>query len=519
MLRLQLVLLVRLLWQQAALGNITADTLENHCHVVRRQDYGCFNLAPDVQDVFEVSLLQLGTSISQGQAPLNKAATATLDGWGGAHKLEVLFPSRSNFHGLVASAFGTPAPEPDLARQPNETFARPTVHTDFENDGNTLMDQYAWVTVIHAKRLSAWSKVKHRLHLTFTSAEVVDWMFFLGALAVFLQLHLSMLRCPASRGSHAMALLVWILAGAFYNLVIWTRLGAISANAWLTGYWLELIFSIENVFIFQVIAQTFRMSWDQAQKALIVVVCCQLIFQMVFYVGLAELLVDIWVLPYLLGMWLIWVALQTLKDDDNLCVELPKSPPAEEAVMGRFTGTKRSLSPVRCSMPEEVSTFQCSTQWVPWMTGIFRSLLGDRFVSSYSTDSPQMFSFFNGQWHVTLLLPATFSLLAADFMMEIDVTLTKIMEIEEPFVAFTSSMAAAFAVPELFFVAQDLFQRFRLLKYGVSFVLIFFGGLLLLHRFVQLPDIVCLGIITAIMVVCMLLSHLLPATQHDRECT
>merc|ERR1719499_1993491 len=124
------------------------------------------------------------------------------------------------------------------------------------------------------------------------------------------------------------------------------------------------------------------------------------------------------------------------------------------------------------------------------MTGIFRSLLGDRFLASYSTDSPQMFSFFNDQWHVTLLLPATCCLLAADFMMEIDVTLTKIMEIKQPFIGFTSSMAAAFAVPELFFVAQDLFQRFRLLKYGVSFVLIFFGGLLLLHRFVQLPDMV-----------------------------
>lgn len=315
-----------------------------------------------------------------------------------------------------------------------------------------------------------------------------------------------------------MALLVWILAGAFYNLVIWTRLGAISANAWLTGYWLEFIFSIENVFIFQVIAQTFRMSWDQAQKALIVVVCCQLIFQMVFYVGLAELLVDIWVLPYLLGLWLIWVALQTLKDDNNLCVDFPKPPPAE-AVMGRLMGKSRSLSPMRCSTSEEASTSQRSTPLVPWMTGIFRSLLGDRFLSSYSTDSPQMFSFFNDQWHVTLLLPATCCLLAADFMMEIDVTLTKIMEIKQPFICFTSSMAAAFAVPELFFVAQDLFQRFRLLKYGVSFVLIFFGGLLLLHRFVQLPDMVCLGVIAAVMLVCMLLSHLLPTTQHDKECT
>mmetsp|Transcript_87873 Transcript_87873/g.174443 ORF Transcript_87873/g.174443 Transcript_87873/m.174443 type:complete len:524 (+) Transcript_87873:60-1631(+) len=521
MLRMQLLPLFWLLWQPGALGNIRGDAQDSSCRSVRLQDDACFHMAPDPHDVSEVSLLQLSTSILQKQAPLNEAGTATLAEWAGAHRLKALAAaSRPELHKLVASArhlvLGTPRPEAEqpVGARSNETIARPTEHSDFMMDDQTIMDEFVWIRVARAKRLSAWSKFRHRLHLTFASAGVIDWIFFLAALAFFLQLHLSMLKWPSEKGSHGMALLVWILAGGLYNLVILTRLGAISANAWLTGYWLEFIFSIENVFVFQVVSRAFRIPRDQAQKALIVVVCCQLIFQMVFYIGLAELLIHIRVLPYLLGAWLIWVAFQTLKDDDDLCAEVPSSPPAEEAVMGRLFG-----NPSPCSVSEDAAAPQRSTPLLPCITGIFKSLLGDRFVASYSTGPPQMFSCCNGQWNVTLLVPATCCLLAADFMMEIDVTLTKIMEIQQPFVAFTSSMAAAFAVPELFFVAQDLFQRFRLLKYGVSFVLIFFGGLLLLHSFVQLHDIVCLGVIAAVMAVCMLLSHLLPAPQKGRENT
>jgi tellurite resistance protein TerC len=281
-----------------------------------------------------------------------------------------------------------------------------------------------------------------------------------------------------------------MMAGGVYNGIIWTRLGMDAARSWLTGYWLEFIFSMENVFIFHVVASGFRMSWAHSQKALIIVICFQICFQMVFYMGLAELLTSIWALPYLLGAWLVYVGLSTLKDDHSDSDHLP---------------SKESQKPLTPAEGSYVSV-------APFLSGYvrcFSTVLGERFECGYG-EGPPSFLELNGKTKATLLVPALAALLAVDFIMEIDVTLTKIMEIQHGFIAFTSSVAAAFAVPDLFFVAQDLLSEFRLLKYGVSFVLVFFGTLLLLHQVVNLNDMVCIGIIMSMMGLCAYLSWLIP---------
>jgi len=255
---------------------------------------------------------------------------------------------------------------------------------------------------------------------------------------------------------------------------------------------LELIFSMENVFIFHVVATGFRMSEVQSQKALIIVICFQICFQMVFYMGLAELLMQIWVLPYILGAWLVYVGLSTLKeehDHDDLkhAEELQRQESSDADGIIKVSVAPFLKGYVRC----------------------FRTLLGERFECGYGSGEPSFFNF-NGVTKATLLVPAMICLLAVDFTMEIDVTLAKIMEIDHAFIAFTSSVAAALAVPELFFVAQDLLAEFRLLKYGVCLVLVFFGALLLLHPVVNVNDMVLIVIIMAMMVICAVLSWLIP---------
>jgi len=527
MLRAQHLPWFPLLLQRLARSHSTVG--DYSCPLVGLQGVGCCDRAYDSQDDNQVSMLQLGASLSLGRAS-GKANSASSTELASIGQLNALLPTRPDLHDSVALGLlvllDTPGAEPKQPEdsQPGRRFARPIQRRTCLLQNGTLDDPQFWNRVLGVKRLNAWSQKQGRwrsfeqgvLHF-FGSAEVVDWTCFVVALVFFLQLHRSMLRWPATKGSHGLALLIWMLAGAFYNSIIWARLGSHTAKSWLTGYWLELIFSIENVFIFQVIAQTFRMSWDQAQKALIVVVCCQLLFQMIFYMGLAEVLIKIWVLPYLLGAWLIWMAFQMLKEEDTH-TEMPNAPPAQEALAGSSPRSRpRSISPFRSMAFRETNRPETDATLAPCMVGVFKGLFGDRFVASYSEGSPEVFSFVDGRWHVTLLLPAICCLLVADFMMEIDVTLTKIMEIQQPFIAFTSSMAAAFAVPDLFFVAQDLLQHFRLLKYGVAFVLFFFGGLLLLHRFVRLHDMVCLGIVSVIMVICMLVSHLQPPKPNKKS--
>ena len=81
------------------------------------------------------------------------------------------------------------------------------------------------------------------------------------------------------------------------------------------------------------------------------------------------------------------------------------------------------------------------------------------------------------------------------FLLEIDVTLTIFDHIENEYTAFTSCAVAGRCVDVLFFVARDLFQRYLLLKCGVSLVLIFFGFEMLLHEVFHIPNVVCMFMI------------------------
>lgn len=91
-------------------------------------------------------------------------------------------------------------------------------------------------------------------------------------------------------------------------------------------------------------------------------------------------------------------------------------------------------------------------------------------------------------------------------LLEIDVVLTKIEELPNPYIAFTSSAVAAFSLPDLFFVSKGLLHRFVLLKYGISFVLILFGGQMLLASIYILPPIVACFVIIGMLAACIVCS-------------
>jgi predicted tellurium resistance membrane protein TerC len=181
-------------------------------------------------------------------------------------------------------------------------------------------------------------------------------------------------------------------------------------------------------------------------------------------------------LPYILGMWLLYVGYHAGKDDGLEEFDL-----------------ERDSSIVRAS----------------------KYLLGRRFTLTYGDhNSSSIFVVKDGQLCVSLVFPLICSMLAVDFFLEVDVTLTKIEELPNQYVAFSSSAVAAFAVPELFFVARDLLQRYLYLKHGISFVLCFFGVQMLMHRVFAIPDLLGCAIIIIVMVVCMILS---PACSNAKE--
>eukprot|EP00928_Gymnodinium_smaydae_P052943 TRINITY_DN3705_c0_g1_i1.p1 TRINITY_DN3705_c0_g1~~TRINITY_DN3705_c0_g1_i1.p1 ORF type:complete len:622 (+),score=154.29 TRINITY_DN3705_c0_g1_i1:147-1868(+) len=342
----------------------------------------------------------------------------------------------------------------------DESLARDENH--YKRVWNVIRD------VERHKRRARRKVEKDGVRAFFSSAVFYEWMVFVVAMVVFVPLFMRMQKWPSSPHHHVLGLLVWLMMGLMYNLAVAARLGREPGIQWFTGYLLELIFSIENVFIFHIVAKSFRTPQQTTRKALFVVIVCQILFEMVFFMGLADRVRSMQALPYCLGCWLLYVGYHAGKEDGH-----------------------SSSTDVR-----ESAIFRASA----WM-------LGGRLSQTYE-DCGSVFVIKGGRLCVSLVFPFLISMLAVDFFLEVDVTLTKIEELPNQYIAFTSSAVAAFAMPELFFVARDLFKRYRLLKYGVSFVLVFFGVQMLGHRIYTLPDLAGCAIIIVVMVFCMLASDL-----------
>ncbi len=81
-----------------------------------------------------------------------------------------------------------------------------------------------------------------------------------------------------------------------------------------------------------------------------------------------------------------------------------------------------------------------------------------------------------------------------------------------PFVVYTSNIAAILGLRSLYFVLAGLLDRLRFLHYGLAVLLIFVGGKMLLSRWISISVSVSLGTLAVILLVTAVASRMLPAT-------
>jgi tellurite resistance protein TerC len=304
----------------------------------------------------------------------------------------------------------------------------------------------------------------------FMSAEADLWFGFVGVLILFLLVQSQVQEGPHKRRLHGLAIFIWLAMAAACNMFVWYQWGSNAALGWFNGYLLEFVFSIENVFVFHVVVRAFRVPRRHTQRALTIVIYAQILFEMLFFMGLAPMIMSSHALPYVLGLWLLYV------------------------------GYQAGFEKARDVHFEDTWVYQGS-KW----------LLGPRLTTRYRKNDLSLISFDDSGMKVSLLFLATMCLIVVDFCLEVDVVLTKIEDMQNHFVAFTSSVAAAFAVPDLFFILKDLFERYYLLKFGICFILVFFGIQMLAHAIVTVPTLLQIMMVVAAMVVCVALSVMLPA--------
>ena len=285
----------------------------------------------------------------------------------------------------------------------------------------------------------------------------VSWEWWLGFHAVLAALLVADSLLPGHRRptGHPQAFAwlwtaVLVLAATGFAAWIAVTQGRQTALEFAGGYLIETSLSVDNLFVFLVIFQGFRISQTRQHTALLWGMGGAVLLRALFIAaGIALFKRFDWI-TWIFGLILLYAAWRLIRGN-----------PAR----GRSANA---------SMPEAPAA----------MRGLLRML------------QPSSGS----------LLPVILAVEVSDVLFAMDSIPAVLAISHNPFVVYTSNIAAVLGLRSLYFALASLLDRFRYLHYGLGAMLAFVALNMLAARWIDVPIIISLATMGAILAVCAVAS-------------
>lgn len=295
------------------------------------------------------------------------------------------------------------------------------------------------------------------------SVPVGQWYFFVVAVTLAIVADILVFQhLPEIERTHVCLLSFWVMVAAAFGTEVSLRQGQKDGISWASGYLLELIFSIENVFIFNLIFHTLETPRRLVRKALFVTLLGSILLRFAFVLGLADAMYKLTFLPFVLGAWLVYCGTQQV------------------AVRGRC---------------EEAADVTQTT-----VVRCLRWCLGERLGEFYDEDGEAIILLSGKKPCVTLLGGAVACLFCTDLLFGSDATLVKLDAIPNMYVSLSSSVLALFTLRALFFVIRDILSHLSLARYCTSLIMLFIGTEMMVARFTEVSALMSLIVIINVIV-------------------
>eukprot|EP00747_Dinoflagellata_sp_TGD_P213134 gnl/TRDRNA2_/TRDRNA2_86130_c0_seq3.p1 gnl/TRDRNA2_/TRDRNA2_86130_c0~~gnl/TRDRNA2_/TRDRNA2_86130_c0_seq3.p1 ORF type:complete len:473 (-),score=122.14 gnl/TRDRNA2_/TRDRNA2_86130_c0_seq3:131-1549(-) len=303
----------------------------------------------------------------------------------------------------------------------------------------------------------------------FESADPVEWAVLCSVTVALIVLDFTVVqKIPSSSDSHAKILMFWVAVAMAYNAYFWIRNGNEDGIDWCSGYFLEWLLSMDNIFVFHLIFKAYNTPEDQLHKALFFGIFGAVVFRMAFFMAAGSLLDAFDWVRFVFGAFLIYSGYTTaMYDDDD-----------DEDVENTFV-----------------------------VRGL-KKCLGGRLLETYADDGSFFVRDDEGRLRVTLLMFIVMMCEASDIMFAVDSVSAKVGQIRDQYIAYSSSVLAMFGLRAMFFVIKDLCDYFEMLKYGLSFILIFIGLELMFSHWIHLSSATVCFVILLVFIGCIGVSHL-----------
>ncbi len=290
------------------------------------------------------------------------------------------------------------------------------------------------------------------------------WILFNVAVIVLLVLDLTVFH----RKSHVIGIkeslgwsAFWISLAVAFGIAVWIWMGRAKGLEFFTGYLIEESLSVDNLFVFLLIFQFFRVPREHQYKVLFWGIIGALVMRAIFiFAGVALIHRFHWVI-YVFGAFLVYTGY-------------------------KMWGQKEEeIHPDRNPLLKLVrKTFPVTRDYDGGKFSVVRE--GKRYLTPLLV--------------VLLVIESTDVLFAAD-------SIPAILAItHDPFIVYTSNVFAILGLRAIFFALAGLMQMFRYLHYGLSLILVFVGSKMLASRFFEIPVTIALGAVVAILAACVLAS-------------
>jgi len=255
--------------------------------------------------------------------------------------------------------------------------------------------------------------------------------------------------------------LFWIAIGVSYGGYVWYHDGATSGMQYLTGYVVEKSLSVDNLFVFLVIFRSFRIPRQHQHRLLFWGILGAILLRAVMIALGTALLEQFHFLIYLFGAFLIYTGYKIFREGDK---EMD---------------------------PRQTAVFKLLKRFLP---------LSDRdFHGKFTVKE-------NGKTHFTLGFAALVLIETSDVLFALDSVPAVFGVTRDPYLVYTSNIFAILGLRSLYFVLEDMMEKFHLLKIGLAVILILVGLKMCLEAHVHISPGLSLSVICGILALSVILS-------------
>ena len=278
------------------------------------------------------------------------------------------------------------------------------------------------------------------------------------------------------RGAHTMSMkqaaawsLVWVTLSLLFNAAFWWYLAETQGRAvaapqalgFLTGYLIEKSLAVDNVFVWLMLFSYFSVPAALQRRVLVYGVLGAIVLRTIMIFAGSWLISQFEWLLYLFGAFLL------------------------------FTGVKMALA-------KEDEGGIGDKPLVRWLRGHLR--MTDKIENEH------FFTRKNGVLFATPLLLVLILVELSDVIFAVDSIPAIFAVTTDPFIVLTSNLFAILGLRAMYFLLAGVAERFSMLKYGLSVILVFIGIKMLIVDFYHIPISVSLGVVGGILAFTLILN-------------